>query len=470
MKDFTISRKFDLTVTGGTLVTASGVFRADLGLIDGRIAAWGERLEGRQTLDAHGMLVLPGAVDPHVHLAMPAGKTQSSDDWASGTLAAACGGTTTVVDFVEPEPGQTLADALQARRAEADGKAYLDYGLHMTLRQTDPATLASVPDMVAAGCPTFKAYTTYEGFRLNDNQMLAAMHAVAAAGGLLMVHCENDAMIKAAQARLAAEGHSDPSAHPASRPARAEADAVQHIIQLGAESDCPVYIVHISTREGVLAVRDARQQGGSVTGETCPQYLLLDDSLYAAPGFEGAKVVCSPPLRTPGDISEVWDGLADGSIDVVATDHCPFNFDGQKDLGALDFRQIPNGLPGIELRLSLMHTFGVRTGRISLADWVRLCATGPARAFGLDPRKGNLSPGADADIVVFDPKRKFEVTQSALHENVDYTPYEGRILTGMPRTVLKQGEILCHEGQFVGGAATGTFLAGRSPSIAIVEL
>lgn len=460
MKDFTINQALDLTIRGGTLVTAAGVFQADLGVTGGRIAAWGERLRGHRELDASGMLVLPGAVDPHVHLAMPAGPTQSSDDWASGTLAAACGGTTTVVDFVEPEPGQSLAEALEERRAQADGHAHVDYGLHMTLRAADASTLASVPEMVAAGCPTFKAYTTYDGFRLSDPEMLAAMRAVASAGGMLMVHCEDDAMIKDAQARLIARGRTDPSAHPASRPSIAEADAIEHIIQLGADTGCPIYVVHISTQEGAASVRAARHSGWKVIGETCPQYLLLDDSRYAAPGFEGAKFTCSPPLREPVDSHELWRGLVDRSISVVATDHCPFNFSGQKDLGAEDFRQIPNGLPGIELRLSLIHSFGVRTGIISLPEWVRMCSTAPAMAFGLHPRKGSLVPGADADVVIFDPDHGFKATHSALHENVDYTPYEGLVLTGFPRTVLKHGEIVWDDGRFLGRMGAGVFLAG----------
>ncbi len=456
--------EFDLAIKGGTLVTASGVFETDIGINGGSIAAWGDRLKGRRELDAGGMLVLPGGVDPHVHLAMPAGPTRSSDDWASGTLAAACGGTTTLVDFVEPEPGQSLVDALQARRAEADGQVHIDYGLHMTLRWADEATLASVPDIVAAGCPTFKAYTTYEGFRLNDADMLAAMQAVAAAGGTLMVHCENDAMIHLAQARLIAQGRTGPSAHPLSRPPEAEADAVQHVIHLATQAACPVYIVHISTSEGALAVQAAKDHGLDVMGETCPQYLLLDEGLFSAPGFDAAKYVCSPPLRAPEHASALWRYLAQGTIDVVATDHCPFNFDGQKNLGSADFRQIPNGLPGVELRLALMHTFGVRTGRISLANWVHLCSTAPARTFGLYPRKGSLAPRADADIVIFDPMRTFGVTHGDLHEQVDYTPYEGLTLTGSPRTVLQRGKILFDEGHFVGQPGAGAFLAGDSPT------
>jgi dihydropyrimidinase len=336
-----------------------------------------------------------------------------------------------------------------------------DFGLHMTLRRVDSGTLGDVPEMVAAGCPSFKAYTTYEGFRLDEREMLAAMQAVAAAGGLMMVHCEDDSMIKSAQARLIADGQTGPSAHPASRPPDAEAAAIRQIIELATRVKCRLYIVHISTREGVQAVREAKRAGVPVTGETCPQYLLLSDARYALAGFEPAKFVCSPPLRAAGHSDALWQGLSDGSLDVVATDHCPFYFRGQKDLGAQNFLQIPNGLPGIELRLALMHTFGVRAGRFGLADWVRLCATAPALEFGLHPKKGSLAPGSDADVVIFDPEFRMVVDSDALHEQVDYTPYEGLELVGYPKTVLVAGNILIEDRQLHAGQATGSFLPGR---------
>jgi dihydropyrimidinase len=458
--DFTIASEFDLVIRGGTLVTASGVFQADLGVRAGRIAAWGTGFDGRRVLDADGLLVLPGAVDPHVHLAMPAGATRSSDDWASGTLAAAFGGTTTVLDFIEPEPGDSLAAAKQARLEEASQGACIDFGLHMTLSRADPETLADVPAMVGAGCPSFKAYTTYEGFRLDDAEMLRVMQAVSDAGGLLMVHCENDAIIQSAREELIHAGQSGPSAHPRSRPALAESDAVEHVIRLADAAACPLYVVHISTREGALAVRAAKQRGQPVTGETCPQYILLDEGAYASPGFEAAKFVCSPPLRAEEHLAALWKSVTDGTIDTLGTDHCPFNFDGQKDLGATDFRLIPNGLPGIELRLSLAYTNGVQGGRIGLSDWVRLCSTAPAQVFGLYPRKGSLAPGADADIVLFDPSRKMDITHSNLHERVDYTPYEGMALSGFPRTVLRRGDVIVDQGRFTGASGSGVFLPG----------
>ena len=453
--------KFDLIIRGGQLVTESEIVPTDLGILRGKVAAWGQDLRGSRVLDAHGMLVVPGAVDPHVHLAMPAGRTRSSDDWATGTLAAAWGGTTTVIDFVEPELGQSLADALQSRREEAEEKAVLDFGLHMTLRWADPQTLADVPRMVAAGCPSFKAYTTYDGFLLDERGMLRAMRAVAAVDGVLMVHCEDNSMIETAQAHLVADGQMGPSAHPASRPPEAEGAAIRQVIELAAQTGCQLYVVHISTREGVEAVQAAKARGLPVTGETCPQYLLLSDAKYELPGFEPAKYVCSPPLRGAGHADALWTGLSRGFLEVVGTDHCPFNFKGQKDLGAEDFRLIPNGLPGIELRMALMYTFGVRTGRLGLLEWVRLCATAPAIRFGLHPRKGSLSPGADADVVIFDPERRMVVSSNTLHEAVDYTPYEGFELVGYPKTVLVAGDILIDDGRLHERRGPGRFLPGR---------
>lgn len=461
MNSFTNLGTFDLVIRGGTLVTAADAYPGDLGITDGKIAALGLGLRGRRELDAAGMLVIPGGVDPHVHLAMPAGGIRTSDDWESGTRAAACGGTTTVIDFVEPEAGQSLADALAQRRAKAEASAGVDFGLHMTLRWADDATLDAVSGMVAAGCPSFKAYTTYDGFRLEDPDLLRAMTAVGRSGGMLMVHCENDAMIRSAREELAAAGRLGPASHPRSRRPASEAEAVSRVLRLADAAACPVYIVHLSTREGAQLLRAAKELGQTAWGETCPQYLLLDDSSYARPEFEGAKFVCSPPLRPPEHGAALWAGLSDGTLDTVGTDHCAFNFVGQKDLGRQDFRLIPNGLPGIELRLALIYTFAVRQRGFSLSDWVRLCCTEPARLFGLHPRKGSLVPGADADVVIFDPQAPWEVHQAALHEQVDYTPYEGLSLQGRPRQVLRRGEVIADDGVFVGAGRGGEFLPGR---------
>ncbi len=450
---------FDLVIAGGTLITPAEAFSADVGVRAGRIAALGQNLAGRRRLDAGGLLVLPGAVDPHVHLAMDAGVTRTSDDWATGTVAAACGGTTTVIDFVEPDLDAPLAPALAARRAEAEAGAVVDFGLHMTLRSAAPAVLAEVPAILAAGCPSFKTYLTYEGFRLEDAAFLQALTAVGRAGGLALVHAENHAAIEALRAHYLAAGQTAPRYHGLSRPVSTEAEAVERALALAEVAGCPLYVVHVSTGRGAEAVARARARGQRVIGETCPQYLLLTEAELSRPGFEGAQFVCSPPLRPADNPPALWRHLAAGALSTVGTDHCAFFYEGQKTLGREAFTAIPNGLPGIEARLALLHTFGVRAGRLSLQRWVDVCCAAPARAFGLYPRKGALVPGADADLVLFDPERAVTVARSGLHENTDYTPYAGLALRGYPVLTLARGEVIVQDGQYVGAAGRGRFLA-----------
>lgn len=449
---------FDLVIAGGTLVTARDSYPADIGIDGEAIVAIGHGLRGARRVDATGKLVVPGAVDPHVHLDMEAGTTRSSDDWETGTIAAACGGTTTVIDFVEPELGGSLLAGLKARRAEAEGKAVIDFGLHMTLRRGDAQTLEQVPEVMRAGCTSFKTYTTYEGFRLSDPELLAAMEAVARAGGLLLVHAENDAAIQRGQQILTGAGLTGPQSHARSRPVAVEAEAVERALALAEIVGCPLYVVHVSTGRGADAVARARARGQAAYGETCPQYLLLTEVEYERPGFEGAMFVCSPPLRPVDNLPVLWRHLAGGALQAVGTDHCPFCFVGQKDLGREVFTAIPNGLPGIEARLALLHTFGVGQGRLSLNRWIEVCCTAPARLFGLYPRKGALVPGADADIVIFDPDQDVTLSRQILHERVDYTPYEGLRLRGYPVMAIARGRVIVDEGNFVGQTGMGHFI------------
>jgi dihydropyrimidinase len=469
----------DTVIRGGTLITPSGPILADLGIAGERIAAIGPGLDGVQVIDAARMLVLPGAIDPHVHLQMPAGAVMSSDDWETGTIAAACGGTTTVIDFVEPEAtphpqplslggrgaggeGGPLRDALAARRAEAEGRAAIDFGLHMTLLDASTAALAEIPAVVEAGCTSFKTYLTYAGFKLEDDAFIAALEAVGQAGGIALVHAENDAGIRYLQAKFLAEGHMAPRYHPLSRPAGMEAEAVERALALAEIAGCPLYVVHVSTQRGAEAVSRARARGQMAIGETCPQYLLLTDAEYDRPGFEGAKFICSPPLRKAADNAALWAHLAADDLSTVGTDHCPFYYAGQKDLGApgapLPFNRIPGGMPGIESRLALLYTFGVAQGRLSLARWIDVCCSTPARVFGLAGRKGALAVGADADVVIFDPEREVTISRSVLHENCDYTPYEGYHLKGYPVCTMLRGRVIARDGGFVGGSGSGRFL------------
>jgi len=448
---------FDLVIANGTLVTAEATTRADLGIAAGRIAAAGTGLTGRETIDAAGLLVLPGAVDEHVHLQMPVGEVCSSDDFYSGTVAAACGGTTTVIDFVEPGPGQPLVEALAERRSEADGQVAVDYGLHMTLSRADDETLAQVPACIGAGAAGFKLYMTYQGLRLDDGGLLRALAALREHGGRALAHAENHHAIAYLVALALAQGRTGPENHPLTRPAVMEAEAIHRLLALASVTGTPLVLAHLSCALGLEEVRAARARGQTVWAETCPQYLLLDEAEYRRPSFEGAKYVMAPPPRTAFDRAALWAGLSAGEVDTVATDHCPFFFATQKTRGLHDFSRIPGGAPGVETRLALLYTHGVQAGRLTLERWVEVCCTAPARRFGLTPRKGTLSVGADADVVLFDPQRRVTLAAETLHHNVDYTPYEGWEVQGYPVTVLSRGEVIVRDGQFVGAPGRGRF-------------
>jgi dihydropyrimidinase len=449
----------DLVIANGTLVTAEGTAAADLGIAGGQIAALGAGLRGVETIDARGLLVLPGAVDEHVHLQMPVGEFCSSDDFATGTLAAAHGGTTTIVDFAEPEPHQALVDALEARRAEAEGQVIIDYGLHMTLSRADAETLAQVPDCIAAGAASFKLYMAYDNLRLDDGGLLHAMARLGECGGRALVHAENHHAIAYLVARTLAEGRTGPENHPLTRPDVMEAEAVHRLLALARVTGTPLVLAHLSCALGLQEVRTARARGQTVWVETCPQYLLLDEGLYRQPGFEAAKFVMAPPPRTRVDRAALWAGLEAGEIDTVATDHCPFFFETQKVRGRDNFSRIPSGAPGIETRLALLYSHGVRPGRLSVSRWVETCCTAPARRFGLAPRKGTLAIGADADVVLFDPEKSVVLSTQSLHQNVDYTPYEGWEVQGYPVTVISRGEVIVRDGEFLGRPGRGRFVA-----------
>jgi dihydropyrimidinase len=450
----------DLIIQDGTLVTSTGICQADLGIRDGKIAEIGQGLSGGEAVSAAGLLVIPGGVDPHVHIEMPTAVTRTSDTWESGSRAAAFGGTTTVIDFVEPSfPGQTLLDSFKDRNSLAAGKSALDYAFHMTLCDAGGPTLAQIPQVVAAGMPSFKMYTTYEGFRLDDEALLAAFEAIARVGGLAIVHAESDAIIQHATRRLRDAKRLGLGDFPASRPAVAEQEAVERVLNLAQAAGVRAYIVHVSTGAGAAAIARARASGQPVYGETCPQYLLLDESRITTDDFSGAKFVCCPPLRTAADNQALWSALDAGDLQTVGTDHCAFNFKGQKDMGSGAFTEIPSGLPGIELRLALMYTYGVAAGWLSLSEWVERCCTVPAKLFGLAPRKGDLIHGADADVVLFDPQVRSTVSHARLHEEVDYSPYEGLRLAGKVRSTLLRGRFLVRDGQWVGGSAFGEYIA-----------
>ncbi|NOZ29885.1 MAG: dihydropyrimidinase [Chloroflexi bacterium] len=447
---------FDLVITNGQIVTAAETYTADIGVQGEKIACIGQGLRGRRTIDASGCLVIPGAVDVHVHLQMPLGDITSSDDWRSGTVAAAHGGTTSVVDFVDPLPGQPLLEALEERLAEAEGRACIDYGLHMVLSDVSGKTLAQLPRVIEAGLPTFKLFMAYEGKYLTDDQLYLALREIARLDALALVHAENYPIIRLRVRELLAEGKREPRWHPHSRPAIMEGEAAGRLIALAEMAGARACIAHISCAPVVEQIRAAHARGLPIYGETCPQYLVLTQDAYERPNFEGARYVCSPPLRAEEDQAALWGALADGTLQVVSTDHCPWWW-RDKERGRGDFSRIPGGVAGIETRLPLVYHFGVRAGRLTPQQWVDLCCTRPAELFGL-PGKGRIQVGADADIVVFDPERAMPLTADRLHSQVDYSVYEDITVRGWPRVTISRGRVLVEDGQFVGPDGHGRFL------------
>ncbi len=446
---------YDLVIKGGTVVTAVSTFPADIGINGETIAAIGQDLNGKQLLDATGKLVTPGAVDIHVHLQMPIGNFTSTDTFYSGTRAAAFGGTTTVVDFVETRPEETMPEAITARRALADPHVVIDYGLHMTIGPDDMPRLDQVPEAFAAGCTSFKLYMAY-GLRLRDDELLRALTAVRNVSGIPVVHAENWDVICELVAQNIAAGRTSPHWHPRSRPALLEAEATGRVIDLATFVGVPVHIFHVSCGEAVARIASARRQGLPVTGETCPQYLFLTSDVYDAPGVAGALPVCSPPIRGSATQTALWQALSRSELQIVSTDHCPFTSE-EKATGLQNYSHIPGGVPSIEMRFAALYSQGVRNGWLSLPQWVAQCCTNPARLIGL-AKKGEIAVGYDADLVIFDPEITKTVTPETLHETAGWTPYEGLTLQGWPQTTLSQGKVVVQNGEFLGNAGDGRFL------------
>lgn len=451
-------------IRGGTIVTANEMYPADL-LVDGeRIRQIGEvpDSEADEVIDASGCLVLPGLIDNHTHLSLPTMGTVTCDDFETGTAAAAAGGTTCVIDFALQSEG-SLMRGLELWQAKAEPSAHIDYGFHMAILEASDAALAEMEQVVAAGVPSFKVFMAYKGaFMVDDEELFRVLKCARRTGGTVCVHAENGDAIAVYVEEALAEGRVEPRFHASTRPPDVEAEATGRAIRLAAWADAPLFIVHVTCEGAVREVQRARDAGLDVTAETCVQYLLLTVDELARPGFEGAKYVCSPPLRSEHDQEVLWAALARGALEVCSTDHCPFNFADQKELGRGNFSKIPNGMPTIEHRLSLLWDRGVRTGRITPSDLVRLTSTGPARHFGLLPRKGALAPGADADIVVFDPDARTTISASTHHMNVDYNPFEGVDCRGVPRFVLSRGDLVFADGAVRSRSGRGRFVSRAS--------
>jgi dihydropyrimidinase len=449
----------------GTVVTASGASVADVLIQGERIAQVGPQLgvTADAIYEAAGKYILPGGIDVHTHLDMPLGDIVTADDFESGTIAAAFGGTTSIVDFAVQTRGRPMREAWETWMRKAEGRAAVDYGFHLIVTDLRPDGLEEMDALVAAGVTTFKLFMAYPGrLMVDDATIFRALRRTAENGGLVLMHAEDGAVIDELVARARAEGKTAPRFHALTRPPRTEAEATHRALALAEMAGAPVYIVHVSCAEAVDEIAAARARGAAAQGETCPQYLLLSDERYDQPGFEGAKYVMSPPLRPRAMQERLWRALAADELQVVATDHCPFRMRDQKTLGLDDFSKIPGGAPGIETRMSLLYDRGVRTGRISLTRFVEVTATNPAKLFGLYPRKGVIAPGSDADLVVWDPERTITWSAASHHMRVDYNPYEGWVVKGAPEVVWSRGRPVIQGGKFVGRAGAGQFLE-RSP-------
>jgi dihydropyrimidinase len=418
----------------------------------------GSGVDAAERIDASGCYVIPGAIDVHTHMELPFGGTFAKDTFETGTRAAAFGGTTAIVDFAVQSREKTLREGLDAWHAKAEGNAVVDYGFHMIMSDVNTATLAEMDQLVAEGVPDFKLFTAYPGvFFSDDGAIFRAMQQTAKNGGLIMMHAENGLAIDKVAEDLVGAGKTDPYYHGVARYPVFEGEATNRVIRLAEAARVPVYIVHLSARDALDEVRAARDRGSMAFAETCPQYLFLSlDDL--GNGFEGAKFVCSPPLRPADHQAELWTGLVKDDLQVVSTDHCPFDFHGQKELGRGDFRKVPNGLPGVEDRVDLLHDGAVVGGRFTKERWVEVLSTAPAKLFGMYPRKGAIAVGSDADLVIYDPGKKHTISSKTHHMDVDYSCYEGRQVTGESRTVLSRGSVVVRDREWVGAKGHGRFI------------
>ncbi|MCF8106975.1 MAG: dihydropyrimidinase [Desulfohalobiaceae bacterium] len=451
-------------IKGGQVVTSSNRYQADVYVEGDKIKAIGTDLDyqAEEVVDASGKYVLPGAIDPHTHILLPFMGAHAKDDYETGTIAAACGGVTSIIDFDVQQKGESLLDALNRKKELARDKVAVDYSLHPAITDPRADVIAEVEKAAREyGTPSFKIFMVYD-FRVDDATMIKLLQATKKHGGLVQVHAENFYIIQYLNEVLESQGKLSPYHHALSRPNIAEQEAVSRATKMVELTDSRIYIVHLSSKEALWTIKEARDRGLNILAETCPQYLLLNEDRYQEPGFNGAKYVMSPPLRTEESSLALWEGLRGGDVQVVATDHCPFDFKGNKDMfGQNDYKKIPNGAPGVETLLMLMHSEGVKKGRLSLEKMVDFLSTSTARIFGMKD-KGEIAAGKDADIVVFDPGQKFTITKDRLHMNVDYTPYEGLEVTGMPSLVYSRGKKVAKwqddRVEFVGRPGNGRFV------------
>jgi dihydropyrimidinase len=455
-----------LLIEGGRIVTAGDDYVADVYIEDETISLIGTSLDvaADRVIDASGKYVMPGCIDPHTHLDMPFGGTITADDFLSGQVSAAFGGTTCHIDFANQVRGQSFAAGLELWHEKAHDKAVIDYGFHMIVIDIEEGgsleELATLPDQ---GVTSYKMLMAYKDvLMVDDETMFRVMELATRTGALVMVHGENGSAIDILVKRAVAEGNLEPRWHALTRPAELEGEATNRAIQLAHVAGCPLYVVHVTCKESVEPIKAARDKGWPVWGETCTQYFFIDNTYLDRPNFEGAKAVFSPPVRDKSNQEVLWNAVKTDALSAISTDHCSFLFDGQKTLGKDDFSKIPNGAPGIETRMSLVYDGGVREGRFSLNRFVDVTSTSPAKIFGLFPRKGTVAAGSDADLVVFDPHARAVLSARTHHMRVDYNPYEGREVVGVTDTVLSRGHVIVDHGRFVGRAGCGTFLPRKA--------
>ncbi len=451
-----------LLFSGGTVVTADGSYRADVLVEDGRIFAVGANIdpEEAEVVDASGKLVMPGFIDGHTHMDMPFGGTMTADDWASGTAAAVAGGTTTIVDFSLQDVEGSLADAIETWTQKAEGKAITDYGFHVAITNLTDEIKAEIPSLPGQGVSSIKIFMAYKGTPLytEDDDLFEAMQIARDAGVLVMVHAENGDVIAKLQQQALARGDTAPRFHALTRPEEVEAEATNRAIQLAAIAGAPLLVVHVSCEAALEEVHRAHELGQTVYAETCPQYFAFSYDDLAREGFEGAKFVCSPPLRHEWNREALWRGLQIGDLQIFGSDHCSFNYKEQKELGVDDFTLIPNGLPGAEERAMTLWKLGVSEGHLSENQFVSVLSTNQAKIHGMYPRKGALVPGAEADVVLWDPELEITATVENRHGNVDYTPYEGVSFRGGPAAVYVRGGLVYRDGEVVGEHGSGRFV------------